>query len=56
VTNSDFQPCLSALQNLDACKATYGLADADSLAIGDIDHNNVINSADLTALEALLTG
>jgi hypothetical protein len=56
VTNADIQPMLDAMTNLASYKSAHGLSDTDLLALGDINGDNVVDSADIPAFLNQLAG
>ena len=48
LNNADLQAMLAALQSSNGFKSTHNLADADWLALGDFNHDSVVNLADLS--------
>ena len=57
VTGADIQPMMEALTDLHAYQQSHNVSDAAFLAIGDVDHNQAVNNADLQAeLKLLITG
>jgi hypothetical protein len=50
VTGADIQPMMEALTDLHAYQQSHNISDAEFLAIGDVDHNQTVNNADLQAL------
>jgi cyclophilin family peptidyl-prolyl cis-trans isomerase len=56
LTNADLQAGLSALEDLTGYQSTHGLTDAELLTIGDVNHDGLVNSADIAALQKLLVG
>ena len=50
VTVADIQSMMEALTDLHAYQQSHSFSDAAFLAIGDVDHNQIVNNADLQAL------
>jgi autotransporter-associated beta strand protein len=55
VTAADLPIMLQALVDLPTYQATRGVSDSDLIAIGDLDHSNTVNNADIQGILFLLS-